>query len=339
MFRYSLFVDSLIKAMTHKYVRRVPKGVTKTGATKYAYYYAGQEGHGKGIAHESELVQGASFAFGEHGKTRYHAHISKVDGDKVTVKYDDGAKKGQEETMTKKQFQDLVHGEHKEAIKQAQTKAEKQLKDFQAGKEKGVKVKQSTLDKLESQVNKLKAINEDKQEDASNEDTEYLKQYKDTLTKLIDIQKVISMISRDKKNVFKADGGDDSGASALSNALNSDKYKNKSTQEIVQAIGKIHAQHLESDDEFPRDEALYAYSLMQPEAVFDNPEVQIVADFDKADWTNRIKPALSEMGMKHHVDTLNFKGQPQGQVKYMIPLKLLLKKPEALNTLKELFSE
>jgi hypothetical protein len=155
MFNYTQFTNDLIKAMTHKYVRRIPKGVTKTGATKYVYYYAGQEGHSKGIAHESEIVQGASFAFGEHGKTRYHAHISKVDGDKVTVKYDDGDKKGTEETMTKKQFQALVHGEHKESIKQAKEKAEKQLKDFQAGKEKGVKVKQETLDKLAQRVKNL----------------------------------------------------------------------------------------------------------------------------------------------------------------------------------------
>lgn len=158
MFRYSLFLDTLLKALTHKYIRRVPKGVTKTGATKYMYYYAGQEGHGRGIAHEEELVTGASFAFGEHGKTRYHAHITKVDGDKITVKYDDGAKKGTEETMTKKQFQALVHGEHATGIKEAQAKSEKQLKDFQAGKEKGVKVKQSTLDRLVQRVANLKDL-------------------------------------------------------------------------------------------------------------------------------------------------------------------------------------
>jgi hypothetical protein len=158
MFRYSLFLDALLKAMTHKYIRRVPKGVTKTGKTKYMYFYAGQEGHGRGIAHESELVEGSSFAFGELGKTRYHAHISKVDGDKVTVRYDDGAKKGTEETMTKKQFQALVHGEHATGIKEAQVKADKQLKDFQAGKEKGVKVKQETLDKLAQRVANLKDL-------------------------------------------------------------------------------------------------------------------------------------------------------------------------------------
>jgi len=164
MFRYSLFLDTLFKALTHKYIRRVPKGVTKTGATKYMYFYAGQEGHGKGIGHESELVTGASFAFGEHGKTRYHAHISKVDGDKLTIKYDDGDKKGTEETMTKKQFQSMIHGEHSTSIQSAKEKATKQLKDFQAGKEKGVKVKQETLDKLEQRVKNLDALTAKKEE-------------------------------------------------------------------------------------------------------------------------------------------------------------------------------
>jgi hypothetical protein len=42
MFNYTQFTNDLIKAMTHKYVRRIPKGVTKTGKTKYVYYYAGQ---------------------------------------------------------------------------------------------------------------------------------------------------------------------------------------------------------------------------------------------------------------------------------------------------------
>jgi hypothetical protein len=158
MFRYSLLINDLLKALTHKYIRRVPKGVTKTGATKYVYYYAGQEGHGQGIAHESELIQGASFAFGEHGKSRYHAHITKVDGDKLTIKYDDGDKKGKEETMTKKQFQSLLHGEHKESIKQAQSKAEKQLQEAKTHKERGVKFSDKTMSKLESQVNKLKGI-------------------------------------------------------------------------------------------------------------------------------------------------------------------------------------
>lgn len=43
MFNYTQCANDLIKAMTHKYIRRVPKGVTKTGKTKYIYFYAGQE--------------------------------------------------------------------------------------------------------------------------------------------------------------------------------------------------------------------------------------------------------------------------------------------------------
>lgn len=158
MFRYSLFLDTLFKAMTHKYIRRVPKGVTKTGATKYVYYYAGQEGHGKGIAHDEELTAGASFAFGEHGKTRYHAHIVLEAGDRITIEYDDGDKKGQKVTMSKKDFRALLHKEHASAIQGAKEKASKQLKDFMAGKEKGVKVKQSTLEKLEQRVKNLDAL-------------------------------------------------------------------------------------------------------------------------------------------------------------------------------------
>ena len=155
MFRYSFIVDTLLKAMTHKYVRRIPKGVTKTGATKYVYFYAGQEGHGKGIGHEDELTAGASFAFGEHGKNRYHMHIVLEAGNKITLRYDDGDKKGQTVTMTKNEFKDLLHKEHASNIQGAKEKANKQLKDFQAGKDKGVKVKQSTLDKLEQRVKNL----------------------------------------------------------------------------------------------------------------------------------------------------------------------------------------
>ena len=337
MFRYSSFLDTLFKAMTHKYVRRIPKGVTKTGATKYMYFYAGQEGHGHGIAHENELVTGASFAFGEHGKTRYHAHISKVDGDKVTVKYDDGAKKGTEETMTKKQFQALVRGEHATGIKQAQAKAEKQLKDFQAGKEKGVKVKQSTLDKLEAQVNKLKEATKD--DGATKQKNAYITKYKDTVKNLVDIYRAISSLTQDKKTpVFSSDAVDVQGATKFISALNSDKYKDKSSQEIADELSNQHAKdYFETDDELPRDASLYAYSLNQHDSPFHNPEVQIVSSFDKEDWANRIKPALTELGMTTHMKTLNFDGQPQGKVKYALPVSLFLKNPNALNTVKELF--
>ncbi len=337
MFRYSFLIDSLLKAMGHKYIRRVPKGVTKTGKTKYMYFYAGQEGHGRGIAHEEELVTGASFAFGEHGKTRYHAHITKVDGDKLTIKYDDGDKKGTEETMTKKQFQALVHGEHKEAIKQAQVKAEKQLKDFQAGKEKGVKVKQSTLDKLESQVNKLKEISGDNAITKKKE--EYITKYKNTVKNLVDVYKVIGALTQDKKMpVFSSDAVDVQGATQFMDALKSDKYKDKSGQEIAEELGNQHAKdYFDTTDALPKDASLYAYSLNQHDSHVHNPQVQLVANFNKEDWANRIKPMLSSAGISPQLVNLNFEGQPFGKVKYTMPVKLFLDKPENLNTIKEIF--
>ena len=158
---YSVILD-LIKARTHKYVRRIPVGATKTGATKYRYFYHGQEGHGKGLAHESELVVGASFVFNAEGENKYHAHIIKVDGDMITVKHDDGAKKGTEHVYTKEAFQKLVHFEHRNALEQARQKASKQLADFQQMKERGAKVKQGTLDKLQAQVDKLSTDSKNK---------------------------------------------------------------------------------------------------------------------------------------------------------------------------------
>jgi hypothetical protein len=41
--------------------------------------------------------------------------------------------------------------------------------------------------------------------------------------------------------------------------------------------------------------------------------------------------------MTTHMKTLNFDGQPQGKVKYALPVSLFLKNPNALNTVKELF--
>jgi hypothetical protein len=164
MFSFYKVILDLLKARTHKYVRRVPIGSTHTGGTKYKYYYQEQAGHGKGLGHESELVKDASFSFGE-GENKYHAHIKSVDGDKLTIEYDDGDKKGTKETLSKTEFQNRIHKEHATSIKNAHEKAKKQLATFEKMKEKGAKVKDSTLNKLKAQVEKL---NQDKQEQPQN---------------------------------------------------------------------------------------------------------------------------------------------------------------------------
>jgi hypothetical protein len=154
MFSFYKVILDLLKARTHKYVRRVPIGATHTGATKYKYYYQGQEGHGKGVGHEEELVAGASFAFGE-GDDRYHAHIKAVNGDTLTIEYDDGDKKGTKETLSKTEFQNRIHKEHATSIEQAKQKAKKQLESFEQMKTRGAKVKQTTIEKLKAQVDKI----------------------------------------------------------------------------------------------------------------------------------------------------------------------------------------
>ena len=155
MFSFYKVILDLLKARTHKYVRRVPIGATHTGSTKYKYYYQEQAGHGHGLGHEEELKEGASFAFGE-GDDRYHAHIKAVNGDKLTIEYDDGDKKGQKETLSKLEFQNRIHKEHATSIARSHERAKKQLATFERMKEKGHKVKDSTLNKLKAQVEKFK---------------------------------------------------------------------------------------------------------------------------------------------------------------------------------------
>jgi hypothetical protein len=154
MLSFYTFAIDLIKARTHKYIRRVPIGATKTGGTKYMYYYQGQEAHGQGMGHESELVEGSSFAFGE-GENRHHVHIKAVNGDKLTIEYDDGDKKGTKETLSKTEFQNRIHKEHATSIEQAKQKAKKQLESFEQMKTRGAKVKQTTIEKLKAQVDKI----------------------------------------------------------------------------------------------------------------------------------------------------------------------------------------
>ena len=140
MFSFYKVILDLLKARTHKYVRRVPIGSIHTGGTKYKYYYQEQAGHGKGLGHESELVKDASFAFGE-GENKYHAHIKSVDGDNLTIEYDDGAKKGQRETLSKLEFQNRIHKEHATSIARSHERAKKQLATFERMKEKVIKLK------------------------------------------------------------------------------------------------------------------------------------------------------------------------------------------------------
>jgi hypothetical protein len=154
MLSFYTFAIDLIKARTHKYIRRVPIGATKTGGTKYMYYYQGQEAHGQGMGHESELVEGSSFAFGE-GENRHHVHIKAVNGDKLTIEYDDGDKKGTKETLSKTEFQNRIHKEHASNIQHAKARKEaikekKQSKKPAPQPEQRVHTEESILQSLQA---------------------------------------------------------------------------------------------------------------------------------------------------------------------------------------------
>ena len=122
MFSFYAVILDLIKARTHKYVRRIPVGATKTGATKYRYFYTNATASVQ--VKDEHLKQGASFAFGD-GENRHHAHIVEAVGDKIKVKYDDGEHKGKIEEFTKDAFKEKFSKQHPLKERQAPSNTEK----------------------------------------------------------------------------------------------------------------------------------------------------------------------------------------------------------------------
>jgi len=104
----------LAKGAGHKYIKRIPIGMTPTGRTKYRYIY--KETHtvgGKHLLDEAHLKVGAKLMLESGQGKQVHAHIIAVNGNKVTIEYDDGARKGETKTLTKQELLnefDEVHG-------------------------------------------------------------------------------------------------------------------------------------------------------------------------------------------------------------------------------------
>ena len=96
----------LAKGAGHKYIKRIPIGMTPTGRTKYRYIY--KETHtvgGKHLLDEAHLKVGSKLMLERGDGKQVHAHITAVNGNKVTIEYDDGSRKGETKTLTK---QDLL---------------------------------------------------------------------------------------------------------------------------------------------------------------------------------------------------------------------------------------
>ena len=97
-----MIFSDLIKAATHKYIKRVPKG----GGKGYVYYYT--EGSATGHKIKEHMKEGAAFKLTHEGKTG-HFHIKAVSGDLVRVEHDES---GAKVTMTRDELAALLRRDY-----------------------------------------------------------------------------------------------------------------------------------------------------------------------------------------------------------------------------------
>ena len=103
MFSYSQWLDELIKAAGHKYIKRIP--YQSGGKMRYRYIYNVTHTHqGKHVLDPAHMKVGTKLMLDATSGAEVHGHIQSVSGDKVTFIYDDGPKKGESVTMTKQQM-------------------------------------------------------------------------------------------------------------------------------------------------------------------------------------------------------------------------------------------
>jgi hypothetical protein len=112
MFSYTQWLDELIKAAGHKYIKRVP--YQSGGRLRYRYIYNVTHTHqGKHVLDPDHMKVGTKLMLDATSGKEVHGHITAVSGDKVTFAYDDGPRKGEVVTMTKTELAaelDKVHG-------------------------------------------------------------------------------------------------------------------------------------------------------------------------------------------------------------------------------------
>lgn len=97
------FVRAFLKAAGHRYIKRIPYTTPK--GRRYRYIYRVSSTHqGRHAFDEAHLVDGTKFALHGEGESEFHGHITKVDGDQVTYVIDDGPRKGEEVTTSRKEL-------------------------------------------------------------------------------------------------------------------------------------------------------------------------------------------------------------------------------------------
>ena len=153
-------LDFLSKAAGHKYIRRIP--YTSGGKLRYRYIYkVTHTAGGKHALHEDDVTVGAAFMLGTDKGSEVHAHVKSVDGDKVTVEYDDGPRKGEKETMSKRDLLSKLDAAHgiSAALQSEREKQAKVVAELRASgaSEKQIAREQARLDRLGVEAKKPEA--------------------------------------------------------------------------------------------------------------------------------------------------------------------------------------
>jgi len=152
---FSAWVDLLFKAAGHKYIKRIP--YSSGGKLRYRYIYkVTHTARGKHALHEDDVTVGAAFMLGTDKGSEVHAHVKSVDGDKVTVEYDDGPRKGEKETMSKRDLLSKLDAAHgiSQALQSEREKQAKVVSELRASgaSEKQIAREQARLDRLGASV-------------------------------------------------------------------------------------------------------------------------------------------------------------------------------------------
>ena len=103
MFSFGLWVDTFAKAVGHKYIKRIP--YQHKGKRRYRYIYKVTHSHqGRHAFDEAHLKVGTAFSLNTKAGEEYHGHVTKIEGDKVSYRIDDGPEKGTVKTVSKREL-------------------------------------------------------------------------------------------------------------------------------------------------------------------------------------------------------------------------------------------
>jgi hypothetical protein len=152
MFSYTQWLDELIKAAGHKYIKRIP--YQSGGKMRYRYIYNVTHTHqGKHVLDLDHMKVGTKLMLDATSGAEVHGHIQSVSGDKVTFFYDDGPKKGKSVTMSKEKLAselDKVHG----ISSKLDAARKKEQKKLDIARRSGASSK--VLAKIEARIERLK---------------------------------------------------------------------------------------------------------------------------------------------------------------------------------------